>query len=65
MLPEGEYRVAIGLFKRADTSMTRVYEAQADFQIHSRGEARYYFGQFTDLKRRVRKLERAVGRLFR
>lgn len=67
MLARGEYVIAIGLFMRdpdnPNNSLT-VYRSEAHIQVQSRQDARYYHNQFTDLKRRVRKLEKAVKRLF-
>lgn len=63
MLPEGDYTIAIGLFKRGVENAT-VRRTESFVQVRSKAEARYYFNQFIDLSRRVRKLERAAGRLF-
>lgn len=65
-LAPGEYIIAIGMFTRDDHGRGRtVYRTDSHIQVTSKAEATYYFGQFTDLKRRVRKLEKAAGRLFK
>lgn len=67
MLQKGEYIIAIGLFIRdpenGDKPIT-VYRTESHVQVQSQQEARYYHNQFIDLKRRVRKLEKAAKRLF-
>ena len=66
MLPPGEYIVAIGLFTRDDKGHGQtVKRTEAHIQVQSQEEARYYFNQATDMCRRVRKLEKAAGRLFK
>jgi hypothetical protein len=65
-LPPGDYKIAIGLFTRdEDGKGLTVSRSEAGFEICSKAEATYYFGQMTDLKRRVRKLEKSAGRLFK
>lgn len=64
-IPEGEYVLAIGLFRRSAEGKTETLgRTEAHIQVASQREARYYFNQWTDLRRRVRKLERAVAKLF-
>lgn len=65
MLPESEYVIQIGLFRVENGEIVEMIKhTAADVQVTSKKEARYYFGQFTDLARRVRKLNRAHTRLF-
>lgn len=65
MLEEGEYMVSIGLFRKDDAGKPiLVRKSEGYFQIKSRNDARYYFNQFIDLARRVKKLEKATNRLF-
>lgn len=63
-IPEGEYIVAIGLFHRSEDGTVTTKRTESHIQVASKRDAKYYFGQYTDLARRVRKLERAAGRLF-
>ena len=67
MLAEGEYKIVIGMYRRnpkAENETECVGRTEANIQVTSQREARYYFNQFTDLRRKIRKLERAVKRLF-
>lgn len=65
MLPEGSYIIRVGLARvDGDGKIEQMKLASADVQVYSKAEARYYFNQYTDLARKVRKLNRAVGRLF-
>lgn len=66
MLTQGPYLIRIGLYHVGGGENLEVVKvAQAEIQIESKQDARYYYNQFTDLARRVRKLNRAAGRLFR
>lgn len=64
MLAEGDYVIVIGLFRRGSKGMETVKRRESDISVHSKRDARYYFGQYTDLARRIGKLARAAGRLF-
>lgn len=64
MLPQGRYVIRIGLYREAGDRLDPIKVTTADIQIESKNEARYFFNQFTDLARRVGKLNRAVSRLF-
>lgn len=59
-LQPGEYQIRILITTRQEI----VKEATAQIDIQSQREAKYFFNQYTDLARRVRKLHRATGRLF-
>lgn len=63
MLAEGEYILVVAMYRRAEPPEC-VGRCDSYIQVKSKNEARYYFNVFTDIKRRVRKLERAVNRLF-
>lgn len=66
-LAPGEYMVSIGLFYRdADSPNEKKTIMRTDslIQVYSQREARYYFNQVTDLRRRVKKLEKVAARLF-
>lgn len=66
MLPPGEYVVAVGLFTRDENGKSlTVKRTEAHIQVQSKKEARYYFNQVSDMCRRAKKLEKAVGRLFK
>lgn len=65
MLEEGEYMVVIGLYRKDSNGKPElVRKSEGLFQIRSQRDARYYFNQFIDLARRVKKLEKAMNRLF-
>lgn len=65
MLAEGEYILVVAMYRRGEKDEPEsVGRCDSYIQVKSKNEARYYFNVFTDIKRRVRKLERAVNRLF-
>jgi hypothetical protein len=66
MLSRGPYLIRIALYSVVgpDYQVEVVKVSSAEIQIDSKNDARYYFNQFTDLARCVRKLNRAAGRLF-
>lgn len=63
MLSEGDYIVAIGIFQKGKDGPESVKRTESYTQVRSKQDARYLFNQYIDLARRVRKLERAAGRL--
>lgn len=67
MLAPGEYKIIIGMYRHslnAENQTECVGRTESNIQVTSKREARYYFNQFTDLRRRIKKLERVVNRLF-
>ena len=64
MIPAGEYVIRIGLYRTQGDRLDPIRVSTAEIQVQSKLESRYYFKQYLDLARRVKKLQRAVSRLF-